>query len=356
MIQSLMGLRNPNYSFPGYQGTLLVIPMTLICVLCNLFAGSQLPRIQNFFMFLHVASFVAVLVVLCVLAPHVDASTALLTFTNSGGWKTTGLSVMIGQISAVVALIGTSMLLLFISTVQYLITTVLPLPFDTDLPHSRAPGCDAAAHMSEEVLDAGLSVPRAMMWTFLLNATLGFIITIAFIFSIPSIDDCLNDPSGFPLIYVLNLSLSPTGTLGMFILSLILIMLGNISYQASTARQTFAFARDQGLPFSHWIGRINTRAGIPVNAILLSAVITFLLSLINIGNADAFNAIISLSAVALMGTYVISIGCLLHRRVTAPHLLPAARWNLGSAGVAVNSAALAWAGFTWFWMFWPNGE
>jgi len=210
--------------------------------------------------------------------------------------------------------------------------------------------------MSEEVLDAGLSVPRAMMWTFLLNALLGFIITIAFIFSIPSISDCLNDPSGFPLIYVLNLSLSPTGTLGMFILSLILLMLGNISYQASTARQTFAFARDGGLPFSGWIGRIDGRAGIPVNAILLSAVITFLLSLINIGNADAFNAIISLSAVALMGTYVISIGCLLHRRLTAPELLPKARWNLGKAGVGVNAAALAWAGFTWFWMFWPNGE
>ena len=210
--------------------------------------------------------------------------------------------------------------------------------------------------MSEEVLDAGLSVPRAMMWTFLLNGTLGFIITIAFIFSIPSIPDCLADPSGFPLIYVLNLSLSPTGTLGMFILSLILLMLGNISYQASTARQTFAFARDQGLPFSNWIGRIDARAGVPVNAILLSAVITFLLSLINIGNADAFNAIISLSAVALMGTYVISIGCLLYRRLTAPHLLPTARWNLGSAGVAINAAALAWAVFTWFWMFWPNGE
>jgi choline transport protein len=94
------------------------------------------------------------------------------------------------------------------------------------------------------------------MWTYLLNAAMGFVVLIAFIFCIPDVDAAINDESGFPLIYVLNLSMSTRGTLGMFILFFILILVGGISYQASTARQTFAFARDQGLPFSGWIGKV----------------------------------------------------------------------------------------------------
>jgi len=111
--------------------------------------------------------------------------------------------------------------------------------------------------MAEEVRDAGLSVPRAMMWTFLLNGLMGFVVLIAFIFCIPDVDAAINDPSDFPVIYVFNLSMSNNGTLGMFILFFILILIGGISYQASTARQTFAFARDQGLPFSSWIGKVS---------------------------------------------------------------------------------------------------
>lgn len=229
MVQSLIGMRNPSYSFPGWQGTLLVIPVVVFSAVCNIFANSLMPKVQNAFMIVHVAGFLAVMIVMGVLGEHVDAKTALLTFTNSGGWKTTGLSLMIGQISAVVAMAGV----------------------------------DAAAHMSEEAQDAGMGVPRAMLGTFFINGVLGFGALIAYVFCIPSVEDALNDPSGFPFVYVLNLAMPPNedgvvadGTLVIFILFLLLIMVGNISYQASTARQTFAFARDQGLPFARWIGRV----------------------------------------------------------------------------------------------------
>jgi len=109
MIQSLIGLRNPDYGFAGWQGTLLVLPVMAFWVVCNIWGSDIMPRIQNAFMVVHIGGFVAVVVVFCVLAPHVDAKTALLTFTNGGGWSTTGLSLMIGQISAVVALTGRSL-------------------------------------------------------------------------------------------------------------------------------------------------------------------------------------------------------------------------------------------------------
>ncbi len=102
--------------------------------------------------------------------------------------------------------------------------------------------------MSEEVRDAGLSVPRAMIGSILLNGIIGFIALIPFLFALPSIDDAVSDPSGFPLVYVLNLAGMPNVTIGLIFLQLLILMVGNVAYQAATGRQTFAFARDGGMP------------------------------------------------------------------------------------------------------------
>ena len=99
---------------------------------------------------------------------------------------------------------------------------------------------------------------------------------------------------------------------------------------------------------------MNPRFLVPVNAILFSGGFTVIISLINLGSSDAFNAILSLAAVAQMATYLVSISCILYRRLTAPHLLPKAQWSLGKYGVLINSISVAYAGFVWFWMFWPT--
>lgn len=77
------------------------------------------------------------------------------------------------------------------------------------------------------------------------------------------------------------------------------------------------------------------------------------LSLINIGSTVAFNAMLSLSTVALMATYLISVGCVAWRRVTGQPLL-SSRWSLGRAGLLINCVALLYASWAFFWSFWPN--
>lgn len=78
------------------------------------------------------------------------------------------------------------------------------------------------------------------------------------------------------------------------------------------------------------------------------------MSLINIGSFVAFNAMLSLSTVALMGTYVISISCVTVRRFSRENPLPPARWSLGRWGLPINCAALVYAVWAFFWSFWPN--
>lgn len=208
--------------------------------------------------------------------------------------------------------------------------------------------------MSEEVRDASRYVPISLFWSYIGNGAMAIILLITYLFSIPSIDDALADPSGYPFIYVFKNAVSTSGVNALTILVLILIIAANISFNASTARQTFAFARDNGLPFSRWLSRVHPKKEVPANAIAVTCLFTMLLSLINIGSTVAFNAIISLQVVALFSTYAVSISCVLYRRVRHPASIPTARWSLGRWGVPVNIVGLCYSSFSFFWAFWPN--
>lgn len=92
---------------------------------------------------------------------------------------------------------------------------------------------------------------------------------------------------------------------------------------------------------------------VPVNAVIFTVVFTTALSLINVGSTVAFNAMLSLSTVALMATYVISVGCVTLKRFRGEEL-PQCRWSLGRYGLPVNIVALIYACWSFFWSFWPN--
>lgn len=84
---------------------------------------------------------------------------------------------------------------------------------------------------------------------------------------------------------------------------------------------------------------------------LVSAVI-FLLSLINFGSSTAFNAIISLSTVALYVSYIIPISCLLHKRFSGEDIFWGP-WTLGRFGPAINIFALCYGVFICIFLPFP---
>jgi choline transport protein len=69
------------------------------------------------------------------------------------------------------------------------------------------------------------------------------------------------------------------------------------------------------------------------------------MSLINLGSKVAFEAMLSLATVALMATYLMSIGCVLLKRLRGEEL-PPARWSLGRYGLAVNAVALLYTSWS----------
>lgn len=91
---------------------------------------------------------------------------------------------------------------------------------------------------------------------------------------------------------------------------------------------------------------------IPLRAVLVSLGITCLVSLINIGSTVALNAMVSLAVVALLTSYLITIGCLVWRRMWGEPL-PERRWSLGKYGMAFNIISLLFLAPIYFFVFWP---
>jgi choline transport protein len=59
-----------------------------------------------------------------------------------------------------------------------------------------------------------------------------------------------------------------------------------------------------------------------------------------------------LGGVAILSSYLVTIGCLIWRRLYgAP--LPPRRWSLGKAGLGINISAFLFVLPLWFFTFWP---
>jgi choline transport protein len=70
----------------------------------------------------------------------------------------------------------------------------------------------------------------------------------------------------------------------------------------------------------------------------VSFVLCVVLSLINLGSPEAFNAMLSLNQGAVLGSYIIAIGCKINARVRDK--LPKGPWSLGKYGLYVDVLAV----------------
>ncbi|RDW80954.1 hypothetical protein BP5796_05652 [Coleophoma crateriformis] len=320
LLQSFITVNYPAYAPTRWQATLIMIAVTVVIYSLNMWAAGAMPVVQNVMLVIHIAGCLAIVIVIWVLSPRNTADVVFTQFLDQGAWGSMGLTLMVGQSSAIYGLIGT----------------------------------DMVPHLSEEIRDASRTVPHTMISSFLLNGLLGMAVLVTFLFAITNIDDALNDETGYPFVWVLRQTVSIGGLNGLTVIVLILCFASATTFNLATSRALWAFARDQGLPFSSWIARVHPKLHVPANAILVTCGFVVVLSFIDIGSNIAFDAIVSLNVVSLMFTYMMSIGCVLVHRVRHPGSLPRSPFSLGKWGVTVNIVGLSWSTFAFFWCFWPN--
>lgn len=339
MIQGLILLTHPEYQQPeqNWQGTLLLWAVILLSYTINTAVGTLLAKFEGLVFFLHILGFFGVLLPMVLLkSEHASTEDVFNTFANLGDWQTQGLSMCIGILGIVFAFVGG----------------------------------DSAIHMSEEIHNAATVVPWSILTGLLLNGTLGFAMMIAILFCMGDVDAATAENPRYPFMAIFHNAVGSTA--GAAVMSAIVVFMtfsATTGCLASTSRVYWAFARDHGVPGWRYLKKVSPRTSIPTYSVLTSCVISVILSFVNIGDATAFNGIISVSIAGLFGSYLMAASLLLYRRVTgAIHErndddtltnttgsgLSWGPWRLpGLFGTANNILCCSFLLFVLFFSFWP---
>src|SRR5262245_43821456 len=164
-------------------------------------------------------------------------------------------------------------------------------------------GFDASGHTSEETRNAAREVPKGMVrsvwWSFLF----GYVMVCAFVLAMPSVEEGAKQGwNAFP--WLMSQSPMPVWLKDLII---IVIVVSNylcaLSGLTSCSRMMYAFARDGGLPGSHYLRHVSRVHRTPTHAIWWGGI----LSIVAVLYGDAFVVLSTGCAVFLYLSYVMAI-------------------------------------------------
>jgi amino acid transporter len=285
---------------PGTPGAFTRVFILFILILCfaalvNIFSSHLLAIFNNISVWWHVIGASLVVIILWFFmkdgATHWDVSDVFTyTVNNTGGMfggETGGLGFWF---------------------------FVLPLGFL--LTQYTITGYDASAHLSEETNAAADGAAKGMWRSIFYSAIGGWILLLSFLFAVQDPEEVT---AGFGYVNIIfDQALSPKLAGLVLLIATVGQLFCTTACLTSASRMTFAFSRDGAVPGArHW-AKLNS-ARTPVNAVIVVAVVGFLLTLpalfpVNVGTAEepiysvfAFYAVVSIGVLGLYLAFAIPI-------------------------------------------------
>lgn len=154
---------------------------------------------------------------------------------------------------------------------------------------------DAPSHMTEEIKDARKQAPRAIIMSVYVGFATGFVWLVALCFCIGDLEATGSTATGVPVIEIIFNStgnVAATSTLASMIVVIGLVSANSLMAEGS--RAVYAFARDNGLPFSSTLSKVSSRQ-VPVCAVVLTAAVQMAFDSIYFGTTTGFNTIIAIA-------------------------------------------------------------
>ena len=127
---------------------------------------------------------------------------------------------------------------------------------------------DSCLHMAEEARDAVRAVPFGIVGSISVCWIVGWLICIVLLACMdPNIDNVLNSEFGQGMTQIIYDALGKRWTLGFLSIFIICQFLMGASTVVANSRQFWAFARDDGIPFSNFFKKVSNTTGVPVRAV-----------------------------------------------------------------------------------------
>lgn len=311
-ILGMAVLNNPDYVIERWHTVLVSYLVAIVAAASNLTLSRFFDKISSGFLIWNVVSFFVVIIT--ILATNNNKQSASFVFTefqNDTGFSSPGMAVIIGLLQS------------FFGMCCY----------------------DAPTHMTEEMLNPSIEAPRAIVMSVYLGAVTGFIFLVAAFFCCSDLDAVAGTPTGVPLIEIFNESTRNTGAATFLSFLITIIVLGAANgLMAEGSRSIYAFARDNGLPFSNIFSRVNRKSAVPVYAILLCTFAQAVLNSIYFASYEGFSTVISISTFGFYLSYAMPLLARLLNLKANKHIEGTA-YSLGSYGPWVNLVGLLFLAF-----------
>ncbi|EPS72629.1 hypothetical protein M569_02126, partial [Genlisea aurea] len=205
---------------------------------------------------------------------------------------------------------------------------------------------DSSAHLTEETMNSDKNGPIGIVNAIGISIAVGwaYIIGITFaVTDIPSLLDPNNDAGGYAIAEAFYRAFkgrygNGIGGIVFLVIVAVAVFFCGMTCVTSNSRMTYAFSRDGATPFSALWHKVNHHE-VPVNAVWLSAFMSFCIGLTSLGSLVAFDAMVSISTIGLYIAYALPIffRVTLGRRTFVP-----GPFNLGKYGVAVGWVSVLW--------------
>jgi amino acid transporter len=202
-------------------------------------------------------------------------------------------------------------------------------------------GFDASAHVAEETLDPRRRAPWGMVMSVVVSGFFGYILILSLTWAIPSISRVLavKDAGGHPLpavLAIVEMTLGSRAAIAVLALTVLAMWFCGLAACTSVSRTFYAFARDQGVPFSKIWSLVSPRHKTPASAIWLSAALAFAAMVYS----GAYSVVTSISVVGFYLSYIIPV--YLGWRKKRLWISKRGPWHLGKSSNTINILALLW--------------
>ncbi|KAJ4338065.1 hypothetical protein N0V87_004213 [Didymella glomerata] len=195
---------------------------------------------------------------------------------------------------------------------------------------------DAPAHMTEEIKNARKQAPRAIVMAVYMGFITGFAWLIALSFCIGDLDATATTATGVPVIEILfNSTGSVAGASALTSMISIICLVASNSLMAEGSRSLYAFARDQGLPFSDLLSKVSSRS-VPVYAILLTGLVQIAFNSIYFGTVTGFNTIVAIATQGFYLSYAMPLLARIIAHFSGKKTRLEGPYSLGRYGIVLN--------------------
>lgn len=215
-----------SYEPKGWQTFLLMALFSLIGLVMLTLGQKVLPILQTVSGVMHIVFFVVIMVVLLAMSEKASSEFVWTKFENNSGWSNNGISFCIGLL----------------------------------LPAFSISGADGCVHMAEEVRNAALNIPRAFVYTLLINGTMAFAFMVTCLYCITDVEAVLSTPTGFPIIQIFVQATGSTAAATVLDVMMMAIQVCcSFCLLAAASRLAWSFSREDGFPGAKTLAKVSYR-------------------------------------------------------------------------------------------------